>query len=117
MTIEMSAEARMAVMRVFLEDAKFREKDRSAGGERMARFRQHMDVCIEEWEWLRATVFNRDGYRCTYCEADVRDFPQCDHVVPRSRGGLSIVENLTTACKACNSGKRDRLPEEWRRHA
>ena len=35
-----------------------------------------------------------------------------DHVVPRSRGGDSVWENVVTACAPCNLRKGDRLPEE-----
>lgn len=86
---------------------------RSAGADRQARYRARLDVCLDEWDWLRSHVFARDEYRCAYCGADVKDFPQCDHVVPRSRGGKSVLDNLATACKACNSGKRDRALDEW----
>jgi hypothetical protein len=35
-----------------------------------------------------------------------------DHVVPRSRGGDSVWENVVTSCAPCNLRKGDRLPEE-----
>jgi len=35
-----------------------------------------------------------------------------DHVLPRSRGGDSVWENVVTACAPCNLKKGDRLPEE-----
>ena len=35
-----------------------------------------------------------------------------DHVVPRSRGGDSVWENVVTACAPCNLRKGDRLLEE-----
>lgn len=61
---------------------------------------------------LRQEVFNRDGYRCTYCGTQVED-PHCDHVIPYSRGGSTTIDNLTTACRSCNLSKKDRTPEEW----
>jgi 5-methylcytosine-specific restriction endonuclease McrA len=33
-------------------------------------------------------------------------------VIPRSRGGDSVWENVVTACAPCNLRKGDRLPEE-----
>jgi 5-methylcytosine-specific restriction endonuclease McrA len=36
-----------------------------------------------------------------------------DHVVPIARGGLSTKGNLVTACKACNTKKKQLLPMEW----
>lgn len=68
---------------------------------------------LDSWRALRQAVFERDGFACTYC-GDDRDLA-CDHIIPRSRGGRDEMENLTTACKPCNSSKSDRTPEEWRR--
>lgn len=33
-----------------------------------------------------------------------------DHIVPRSKGGLDVLENLQTLCQPCNSEKADNLP-------
>ena len=57
----------------------------------------------------RRAVFMRDEYRCQYCgnRAD-----SIDHVVPRSRGGKEVWENLAAACRPCNTAKRDRTPAE-----
>jgi len=64
---------------------------------------------------IRHSVLQRDGMRCTYCGKDGQGFPlQCDHVIPRSRGGKSTPANLVAACIYCNSSKRTRTPEEWR---
>jgi 5-methylcytosine-specific restriction endonuclease McrA len=38
----------------------------------------------------------------------------CDHVVPVSRGGSSTLDNLVTACLACNLAKSTMTPKEWR---
>jgi 5-methylcytosine-specific restriction endonuclease McrA len=35
-----------------------------------------------------------------------------DHVVPRSRGGGSVWENVVTSCAPCNMRKGNRLPDE-----
>ncbi len=57
----------------------------------------------------RRAVFARDDYRCQYCgnHAD-----SIDHVVPRSRGGRDVWDNLAAACRPCNSKKRNRTPDE-----
>jgi len=57
----------------------------------------------------RRAVFARDDYRCQYC-GDHAD--SIDHVVPRSRGGRDVWDNLAAACRPCNSKKRDRTPDE-----
>lgn len=55
---------------------------------------------------LRRAIYERDEYRCVYCGSD-RDLT-CDHVVPVSKGGATTLENLATACRPCNSKKKDR---------
>jgi 5-methylcytosine-specific restriction endonuclease McrA len=57
----------------------------------------------------RRGVFARDDYRCQYCGAHADSI---DHVVPRSRGGLNVWENVAAACRPCNLAKRDRTPDE-----
>jgi 5-methylcytosine-specific restriction endonuclease McrA len=36
-----------------------------------------------------------------------------DHIVPIIRGGMSIKNNIATACKDCNNKKKHMLPMEW----
>ena len=57
----------------------------------------------------RRAVFARDEYRCQYCGARADSI---DHVMPRSRGGSHVWENLAAACRPCNMKKRDRTPDE-----
>ena len=58
----------------------------------------------------RRALFARDGWRCVYCGSAGR--LTLDHVVPRSRGGDSVWENVVTSCAPCNLRKGDRLVEE-----
>ena len=59
----------------------------------------------------RRALFARDGWRCVYCgTSDGR--LTLDHVVPRSRGGDSVWENVVTACAPCNHRKGSRTVEE-----
>jgi 5-methylcytosine-specific restriction endonuclease McrA len=59
----------------------------------------------------RRALFARDGWACVYCGAtDVR--LTVDHVVPRSRGGGLVWENVVTSCAPCNLRKGNRLLEE-----
>lgn len=52
-----------------------------------------------------------DQGRCLYCD---RTFPlneiTLDHLVAKSRGGLSVPENLWPSCKPCNGRKGS---ENW----
>ena len=57
----------------------------------------------------RRAVFARDGHRCQYCG---RPAENLDHVLPRSRGGEHVWENVVASCRACNARKEDRLLHE-----
>lgn len=59
----------------------------------------------------RRNILRRDRYTCQYCGRQGGDLT-VDHVLPRSRGGRRVWENLVTACRSCNLRKGDRTPEE-----
>ena len=58
----------------------------------------------------RRALFARDEWRCQYCGSDGK--LTLDHVVPRSRGGLSVWENVVASCAPCNLRKGNRTPAE-----
>lgn len=61
----------------------------------------------------RQNVFIRDGYACQYCGRTPPEVElSIDHVLPRSRGGRTSWENITTCCMACNREKGSRTPME-----
>ena len=59
----------------------------------------------------RRALFARDGWQCDYC-GDRSGRLTLDHVVPRSRGGDSVWENVVTSCAPCNLRKGNRSLEE-----
>jgi hypothetical protein len=57
-------------------------------------------------------IFIRDNYRCQYCGTKYpHNMLTVDHIIPKSRGGKNIWENLVTCCQHCNRYKDDRLLE------
>jgi hypothetical protein len=52
----------------------------------------------------RFLVLKRDRYECRICHKAGGEL-EVDHVVPVSRGGSDLLENLQTLCKRCNRGK------------
>lgn len=72
-----------------------------------------LGVTVAEWQQMRLKVFARDMHTCQYCgAADVA--LDCDHVVPLSRGGITHIDNLVSACFRCNRSKGAKLISEWR---
>ena len=59
----------------------------------------------------RRALFARDSWRCVYCGTSGGRLT-LDHVVPKSRGGESVWENVVTSCAPCNLRKGNRLPHE-----
>ncbi len=60
--------------------------------------------------FTRFNVFLRDRFTCQYCGS--KEDLTFDHVIPRSKGGLTTWENVVTACSPCNLRKGDKLPEQ-----
>jgi hypothetical protein len=78
--------------------------------------RSRLERTVEQWvapgrtpipAGLRFAVLRRDGFRCVYCGHGEPDGAKLhlDHLVPVSRGGLTNLGNLVTACQDCNLGK------------
>ena len=59
----------------------------------------------------RRALFARDSWKCAYC-GTASGRLTLDHIVPRSKGGESIWENVVTACAPCNLRKGDRTVEQ-----
>lgn len=63
----------------------------------------------------RRNIFRRDHGTCQYCGHTGGPLT-LDHVIPRSKEGKTIWENLVTSCPSCNSRKRNHTPEEAGMH-
>ena len=58
---------------------------------------------------LRFRVLMRDGFACQSCGRSPQSERgvelHVDHIIPYSKGGETILENLQTKCRRCNLGK------------
>ena len=58
---------------------------------------------------LRGHIKHRDNYTCRQCGVSLAAEPhlllEVDHIMPVSKGGLSVPENLQTLCWRCNRTK------------
>jgi len=61
----------------------------------------------------RLNIYARDRNICQYCgRKPARAELNLDHVVPRSRGGVTSWENVVCSCVPCNLRKGGRTPDE-----
>jgi 5-methylcytosine-specific restriction endonuclease McrA len=77
----------------------------------------------------RLSVFANKGFKCEYCnkfgiylikcfhqhsvhiDLYTEDFElmTVDHIIPKSKGGLNILDNLVPACRQCNEKKSNKI--------
>lgn len=62
--------------------------------------------------FTRFNVFLRDRFSCQYCGC--RDDLTFDHLIPRSKGGMTRWDNVVAACAPCNLRKGGKLSREAR---
>jgi len=78
----------------------------------MDRFKKLQSGDIEWSGSIREYVRERESPNaCIYCGST--ENPSYDHLMPRSRGGSDIPDNVVMACRSCNSSKGDRGVYEW----
>ena len=72
-------------------------------------------VFRKEAKFNRINIFRRDGGMCQYCS---EKFPRpeltIDHVIPRSKGGKSVWNNVVCCCIDCNRKKGGNTPAQAR---
>ena len=61
---------------------------------------------------FRSRIYEMWGSECAYCGKPARSL---DHVIPRHKGGLTVIENLIPACLSCNGHKGAENWVEWYR--
>lgn len=80
---------------------------KSASHRRRAVTRQGMSSSDQrDWE-------DRQEKVCFYCDADVSQGYEVDHILPLSKGGAHEASNLVIACRTCNAKKSNRDPDEF----
>ena len=59
-------------------------------------------------EWMREQQLPK---QCVFCE--VTDSLQMDHLIPVSRGGQDVSENMVWSCQKCNATRGNKGIYEW----
>ena len=66
---------------------------------------------------LRESILKRDNYTCRICHNSTYKEPnlllEVDHIIPVSRGGLTVGRNLQTLCWKCNRSKSAKMPKTY----
>ena len=75
----------------------------------------HVPRDVHRRKITRKAVLARDSYTCQYCGREATGLT-VDHVIPRSRGGESVWENIVASCAPCNRRKGDHLPRQVNMH-
>lgn len=64
---------------------------------------------------LRFRVLKESGGRCALCGATKSESPlDVDHIIPRSKGGKTVYENLQVLCAKCNRSKGNKDRTDFR---
>jgi 5-methylcytosine-specific restriction endonuclease McrA len=64
-------------------------------------------------KFSRLNVYARDRFTCQFCgQRFMTEDLTFDHVLPRSKGGRTTWENITTSCVPCNSAKANQTLAE-----
>ena len=62
---------------------------------------------------LRYNIFRRDNFKCVLCGNSPATDPMCklhvDHILPFSKNGKTVQDNLRTLCGDCNIGKSNKM--------
>jgi len=67
-------------------------------------------VCPAQYPaFTRFNLFLRDKFMCQYCGTNSE--LTFDHVVPRSKGGVTRWDNVVAACAPCNLRKSNKMPK------
>ena len=66
------------------------------------------------WDRARKAAMNRDGWLCQACRREGRVTPatECDHIVPKHKGGTDALDNLQAICAPCHKAKTEREAAE-----
>lgn len=67
----------------------------------------HWSTSVREW-----LLEHENPNFCIYC--GVEEKLTTEHILPTSRGGENIADNVVRVCKSCNSSKGSKRLYEWR---
>jgi 5-methylcytosine-specific restriction endonuclease McrA len=67
----------------------------------------------QDVKFSRRNIFEHYKRKCCYCGVKVTpETSNWDHVIPKSKGGVSNWTNIVLSCYPCNTKKDDKTPKE-----
>lgn len=110
-----------------LNKNKERQHNRRSRPSKKAYYQRNRIKWYGYWLKRKALMFGNSAVNCTekialiarerfcrWCCIALTDGNRTiDHVVPLSRGGSHIPDNLVAACERCNKSRNNKLVEEW----
>lgn len=66
---------------------------------------------------LKVLIYERADGLCEYCKSPANISSQAfvvEHIIPQSKGGKTILENLALSCQGCNSYKYNKTNDTLR---
>ena len=93
--------------------------------DRYANFFEHGMVCVKcgirgEYFWLETMGYGKNNkyakphFNVYGVKNDGKEMQMTkDHVIPKSKGGLDVLQNYQPMCKQCNANKGDNIEEEF----
>lgn len=71
----------------------------------------HTSSSSEAKRMWKQSIKEKWNNKCAYCEST--ENLTIDHIVPQSKGGLDLLENVVCCCKSCNSSKGHIDWKDW----
>lgn len=62
---------------------------------------------------FRKSILEAWCWKCAYCHCEISKAPTLDHIIPASKGGLTVQSNLVACCQSCNVSKSDQPVWQW----
>ena len=89
----------------FINEVNEEKKERNT---RQAKIKRERALMTDS---LRYEILKRDNYKCQICGSTAADGVklEIDHIIPVSKGGKTVPENLRVLCDRCNRGKSNKL--------
>jgi 5-methylcytosine-specific restriction endonuclease McrA len=93
-------------------------KDNPEGFRRRNAKRRALKKQVLHEPWTHSEIAAQGTGFCPYCGKEIgliydSNIMHIDHVIPISRGGPDLVENLEPVCAKCNLAKNDKTKEEF----